>query len=126
MERLKISIFCLLIIFALGSCSSIYWASVKNSTSEELLVKVKFQTKYGTQIMDMPLKSDEVNVWQYEQSSSESKVMDIKLSSIEISNGSGCHLVFSKEEVRKKVENTTRQIVITPDDLLKACDKERN
>ena len=73
--------------------------------------------------MDMPLKSDEVNVWQYEQSSSESKVMDIKLSSIEISNASGFHLVFSKEEVRKKVENTTRQIVITPDDLLKACDK---
>ena len=49
--------------------------------------------------------------------------MDIKLSSIEISNASGCHLVFSKEEVRRKVENTTRQIVITPDDLLKACDK---
>lgn len=126
MERLKVLIFGLLITFVLSSCSSIYWASVKNSTAEELMVKVVFKTEYGTQVMDMPLKAGEVNVWQYEQSSSESKIMDKYLSSIEISDGSGCYLVFNKEEIKKKVKNTTRQIVISPDDFQKACESKVN
>ncbi|ATD02977.1 hypothetical protein PTET_a1535 [Pseudoalteromonas tetraodonis] len=90
------------------------------------MVKVVFKTEHGTQVMDMPLKAGEVNVWQYEQSSSESKIMDKYLSSIEISDGSGCYLVFNKEEIKKKVKNTTRQIVISPDDFQKACERKVN
>ena len=121
MEKLKISIFGLLITCLLSSCSSIYWASVKNSTDDDLMVKVIFKTEYGAQVMDMPLKAGEVNVWQYEQSSNESVIMDKYLSSIEVSDSNGCYLVLDKKEIKKKVENTNRQIVISPDDFRKAC-----
>ena len=126
MEKIKNSVIVFLSIFVFNACSSIYWASVKNSTAEELMVKLVFKTEYGTQVMDMPLKAGEVNVWQYEQSSSESKIMDKYLSSIEISDDSGCYIAFNREEVKKKVKNTTRQIVISPDDFQKACERKVN
>lgn len=121
MEKIKNSALVFLSIFVLTACSSTYWASVKNSTDEHLLLKAVFKSEYGTQVMEMPLKSGEVNVWQYQQPSNEEKKMDKNLTSLEIISKSGCHIVFTKEEIRKKVEDTIRQIEILSNDLNRAC-----
>lgn len=125
MEKLKTLILGLLAAFVLSSCSTIHWASVKNATAEELMVKVTFKTQYGIQVMDMPLQAGEVNIWQYEQSSRESKTMDKNLHSIEISGAGSCYLVFNKEQIKEKVKHTTRQIVISAEDFHTACEKIR-
>ena len=122
MEKLKTLILGLLAAFVLSSCSTIHWTSVKNATAEELMVKVTFKTQYGTQVMNMPLQAGEVNVWQYEQSSRESKMMDKNLHSIEVSDRSNCYLVLNKEQIKEKVKHTTGQIVIYAEDFQKACD----
>ena len=121
MEKLKTPLLALLSIFTLSSCANIYWASIKNATDEHLTVKAIFMSKYGTQVMEMSIKAGEKNTWQYEQSSFEPSKMDKYLSSIEVSNSSGCLLILNKNDIDKKVENHELEVVIEPQDFIDAC-----
>ena len=76
MEKLKRSFIVLLSIISMCSCANIKWASIKNATDEHLTVKAIFVSKYGTQVMEMPIEAGENNTWQYEQSSFDASKMD--------------------------------------------------
>lgn len=122
MEKLKRSFLVILSILTMSSCANVKWASIKNETDEHLMIKATFVSKYGTQVMEMPIKAGENNTWQYEQSSFDTSKIDKYLSSIEVSNSKGCLLLLNKKDIDKKVDSHELEVVIEPQDFIDACD----
>ncbi|TMO90127.1 hypothetical protein [Pseudoalteromonas ruthenica] len=119
----KCSLLAAVIIFVSG-CSSVYWGSIKNNTSEGIHVKLTFSNEYGTQILELqPIKSQENELWHYEQSSLVKTKIDKDLSQVEATNSNGCTITLNRDAIDKKVENHELEVVIEPQDFIDSCGK---
>lgn len=118
-------LFLLIVLLFLNGCSNIYWGSIKNNTSEVINVKLTFSNKHGTHFLELqPIKSQENELWHYEQSSLVLTKIDKNLSKVEAINSEGCTVIFNREAIDKKVEEHQLEVVIEPQDFIDACAKQ--
>jgi len=123
MEKLKVLTFIFLSTFMLSSCSTVRWASIKNATHEDIIVKAFFENNNERSDSKIPIAAGEVNVWQYDRGFFETSKIDSRLSYLEVSNSAGCLLRLSRADIDKQAEVHLQQIIITPEDFLAACAK---
>ena len=121
MDKSKVLTFAFFTLFMLSSCSTIRWASVKNATNDDIIVKTFFESDNEKFDSQTPIAAGEMNVWEYNKGAFETSNIDKRLLSIEVINSVGCHLILSRADIDKQVEIHLQQIIIEPEDFMEVC-----
>ncbi len=88
-----------LFVIFLVSCSYRQGVYLKNHTKQEVLVSVLFNLKNGPTGMDILLKPDGDDAWEYEVGYFDKGIFDKALEKITFKSENGCQKSYSRKEI---------------------------